>query len=154
MSRFLCMSYMFVVFVPSISCNRINKPPGQPPGQPPQISVKVIDGRSDGGNKWDPMETVVKVGDTVRWVSKSGFRHGVVFTKWSVAKEVLEVTGGLEIKPQPGFGEDAHGTDGVAPEAILVEARIKEFPEGETEIPFICTFHGTSMNGKLVLNTD
>lgn len=167
MKRFMWMSCTLAILALVIGCSD-NKTTdksddggtksngdGKNGGSPVEPAVKVIDGVSDGGNKWTPKETSVKTGDTVRWVSKSGFSHGVIFTNWSVAKDILEVTGGIEIKPMPQFGADAHGTDGKSPGTegfVLVEAKIKEFPSGVTEIPFICTIHGPPMDGKLVVD--
>ncbi len=161
MTRFIWMAGMLAVCLLAIGCSSNGATRNGGGGTPGDDgsgggatpAVKVINGVS--GNKWDPQETVVKTGDTVHWVSKSGF-HGVTFTKWSVAKDILEVTGGEPMSSSnlhPDAGPDAHGTKGAGAGTLLVEARIGEIPDGVTEIPFICSIHGSNMPGKLVVDS-
>ncbi len=99
---------------------------------------------------WIPQEVSVQVGDTVTWVRQEGL-HGVTFTNWPQAEQVLEVEGGLEIKPQPQWGTDARGTDAEQSETVLLRARVGNLPAGVSELPFICTKHGFGMSGTLAL---
>src|SRR5206468_2431506 len=55
-------------------------------------------------------EVMVSPGDRVTWIVRSG-KHGVMFTDWDVAKQVLKIEGGLEVKPQPGIPAPAQGTE-------------------------------------------
>lgn len=105
--------------------------------------------------KWDPLMATVKPGDTVEWVSKSGF-HGVLFNDFDKAKQVLKIdtTVGLPIKAQAALPAPAQGTDGAGAGTLLVRATVQAIPAGMTEVPFICTVHGKAMAGKLVLAPD
>ena len=101
--------------------------------------------------RWDPKETTVRTGDVIIWKIQGGI-HGLKFDDWNTAKDVFEIIPVTDQQPfDADTGRNPNRTD--KPNKVLLKVKVKQIPDGMTEVPFSCIVH-PNMKGMLKLNSE